>query len=91
MAERQVSGPSLFLAQGCHTSDESIGVLTQSCLTLCDPMNCSPPGSLFMEFPRQENWSVAFPPLGDLPNAGIETASLASLALAGGFFTTSAT
>ena len=26
----------------------------QSCLTLCHPINCSPPGSLSMEFPRQE-------------------------------------
>ena len=27
-------------------------LLTQSCLTLCDPMDCSPPG--YMEFSRQE-------------------------------------
>ena len=39
-----------------------------------------------MEFSRQEYWSeLSFPPLGDLPNPGIE---LASPALAGGFFTT---
>ena len=31
------------------------------------------------------------PPSGDLPDPGIEPASLTSLALAGGFFTTSAT
>ena len=31
---------------------------------------------------------VAFPPPRDLPDPGIETAPLASLALAGGFFTT---
>ena len=31
---------------------------------------------------------MPFPSLGDLPVAGIETASLASHALAGGFFTT---
>jgi len=37
-------------------------------------------------FPRQEHWSgLPFPSPGDLPNPGIE---LASLALAGGFFTT---
>ena len=31
----------------------------QSCLTLCDPMDCSPPGSspLSMGFSRQEYWS----------------------------------
>ena len=47
---------------------------------------------LFMEFSRQEYWSgLAFPTPGDLPNPGIEPASLASSASAGGFFTTSAT
>ena len=42
---------------------------------------------LSMEFSRQEYWSgLPFPTPGDLP--GIEPASLASPALAGGFFTT---
>ena len=31
--------------------------LLQSCLTLCDPVDCSQPCSLFMGFPRQEYWS----------------------------------
>ena len=47
-----------------------------------------------MEFSRQEYWSgLPFPPPGDLPNPGIwkKPASLTSPALAGGFFTTSAT
>ena len=40
-------------------------------------------------FLRQEYWSgLPFPPLGDLPNPGIEHASYASPALAEGFFTT---
>ena len=44
---------------------------------------------LSMEFPRQEYWSgLPFPSPGDLPDPGIEPASLASLALAGGFFAT---
>ena len=45
---------------------------------------------LSMEFSRQEGyWSgLPFPPPGDLPNPGIEPASLTSPALAGGFFTT---
>ena len=34
---------------------------------------------------------LAFPPLGDLPDPGIEPVSPASLALAGGFFTTEPT
>ena len=45
-----------------------------------------------MEFPRQEYWrGLPFPPLGDLPDPGIEPVSLKSPALAGGFFTISAT
>ena len=42
-----------------------------------------------MEFSRQEYWSgFPFPSPGDLPDPGIEPASLVSPALAGGFFTT---
>ena len=45
-----------------------------------------------MEFPRQEYWSgLPFPSSGDLPEPGIEPASLTSPALASGFFTTGAT
>ena len=40
--------------------------VAQSCLTLCDPMNCQ--ASLPMEFSRQEYWSgLPFPSPGDLP------------------------
>ena len=47
---------------------------------------------LSMEFSRQECWSgLACLPPGDLPNLGIEPASLMSPELAGRFFTTSAT
>ena len=47
---------------------------------------------LSMGFSRLEYWSVLpYPPTGDLPNLGIETASLISPALAGGFSITSAT
>ena len=61
----------------------------QSCLTLCDPMVCNPPGSSVMEFPRQEFWSGwPLPTRGDLPDPGIELASLTSPALAGRFFNT---
>ena len=45
-----------------------------------------------MGFSRQEYWSgLPCPPPGDVPNPGIEPVSLMSPALAGGFFTTSAT
>ena len=47
---------------------------------------------LSVGFPRQEYWSgSSFPTPGDLSDPGIEPASLASPALAGGFFTTSTT
>ena len=43
---------------------------------------------LTMRFPRQGYWSgLPFPSPGGPPNPGIEPPSLASLALAGGFFT----
>ena len=45
-----------------------------------------------MGFFRQEYWSgMPFPPPGDIPDPGIEPASLVSPALASGLFTTSAT
>ena len=47
---------------------------------------------LSVGFSRQEYWSgLPCPPPGDHPDPGIESASLTSPALAGGFFTTSAT
>ena len=47
---------------------------------------------LSMGFSRQEYWSgLPCPPPGDLPDPEIEPVSLMSPALAGGFFTTSAT
>ena len=59
---------------------------------LCNSMDCSPPGSSVMGFSRQEYWSgLPFPPPGDLPDPGLEPASLMSPALAGRFSTTSAT
>ena len=64
----------------------------QSCPTLCNPIDCSPPGSSFLGFSRQEYWSgLPCPPPGHLPSPGIKPESLASPALVGRFFTTSAT
>ena len=61
----------------------------QSSRTFCDPMDCSLPGSsvhgIFLE--RTLEW-VPFPSSRDLPDSGIKSTSLTSLALAGrGFFT----
>ena len=64
---------------------------TRPYLTLVTPWTEAHQAPLSMEFSRQEYWSgLLFPPPGDLPNPGIEPSSLASPALAGGFFTTSA-
>ena len=47
---------------------------------------------LSMKIFRQEHWcGLPFPPQGDLPNPWMKPTSLASPALAGGFFTTGAT
>ena len=71
----------------------SLCLVTQFCLILCDPMNCSLPGSSVHGFTRQEYWNgFPFPPPGDLPDPGInpriEPTSRTSPALAGGFFIT---
>ena len=64
----------------------------QSCLTLYDPVECSPPGSSSVHGILQARileW-VVMPPPGDLPNPGMEPESLTSPELAGRFFTTGA-
>ena len=56
------------------------------------PWTAACQASLSMVFPRQEYWSgLSFPPLGDLFDPEIKPTSLGSPALAGGFFTISAT
>ena len=62
----------------------------QMCLILCDPMDCSLPGSSVHGILQTGLLGlVAMPPLqGNLPDLGIEPMSLT---LAGGFFITSAT
>ena len=61
-----------------------------SCIWLfATPWTVAHQAPLFMEFPRQEHWSgLPFPTPRDLRNPGIKPVSLASPALAGGFFTT---
>ena len=63
-----------------------------SCVSLCNPMDCSPPGSSvhgtlqarILEWP-------AVPSSRESSQPGVKPMSLTSLALAGGFFTSSAT
>ena len=62
---------------------------TQSRPALCCPMDCSPPGSSDHGTLQARILSrLQFSPPGDLPNPGIEPASLVSPVLAEGFFTT---
>ena len=65
---------------------------TQLCPTLCNPMNCGPPGSsvhgIFQA--RILEW-VVISYSGESPDSRIKPLSLVSPALAGGFFTTDAT
>ena len=43
-----------------------------SCLTLCDPMDCTRQAPLSLEFSRQEHWSgLPCPPPRNRPNPGI--------------------
>ena len=64
----------------------------QSCLTLCDPMDYSPPGSSVDGIFQAKilEW-LTLPSPGDLPDPGVELESLWSPALTGRFFTTRAT
>ena len=58
-------------------------LVAQSCMTLCEPMDCSPPGSsvhmiLQSRIPeskkKKEYWSgLPFPSPGDLPYPGIKS------------------
>ena len=70
-----------------------IAKLLQSCLTLCDPMDCSPPGSSVHGDSPAKNAGVGchFLLQGNLPDPGMGPTSFMSPAFAGGFFTTRAT
>ena len=53
-------------------------LVAQSCVTVCDPVNCSPQAPPSMGFSRQEYWSgLPFPSPGDLPNPGMQPRSVA--------------
>ena len=93
----------VFSSEFCQEFEESHWLLMtlyawvcakslQSCLILCNAMDCTLQAPLSMVFSRQEYWSgLTCPPSGHLPNPGIEPKSLKSPALADGFFTTSTT
>ena len=68
---------------------------TPSCFSVVDSATLwtvDPQAPLSLGFSRKEYWSgLPCPPPGDLPDPGIESASLMSPALAGGFFTPTTT
>ena len=66
-----------------------LGLVTQSCLTFCNLLGCSPPGSSVhgISQARILEW-VAISFSRDLLDPGIKPTSLVSPALAGEFFTT---
>ena len=80
-------GPSHLLG-----SFQGVCLVTKSYPTLCNPMDCSLPGSSVHEISQARilEW-VAISYSRDLLNPGIEPKSLASPALADSFFTTGAT
>ena len=71
--------------------------LSHICMLSCvrlfvTPWTVAHQAPLSTEFSRQEYWNqLPFPPPGDLPSSESESVSLASPALADGFFTTSDT
>ena len=66
--------------------------IAQWCPSLCSPWTVSCQAPMSIDFSRQVYWSgLPFPPAGNLPKPGIEAASFVSPALAGRYFTVSAT
>ena len=59
-----------------RTPTSGLVSVTHLCPTLCDPMDCSPPGSSVHGIlqARILEW-VAFPPPGDLPDPGFKPGS----------------
>ena len=62
---------------------------TQSCSSLSDPVDCSPPGSSVHEVSQARTLDgLPFPPPGELPGPGTEPTPLAAPALSGRVFPT---
>ena len=91
VATRGVLGtvPCLAASLASHPPDASACLVAQSCPTLCDPMDCSPPGSSvhWILQARILEW-VAVPSCRGSSQPGIKLASPMSPTVAGRFFTT---
>ena len=78
-----------YLSTSCFMQFWRACVLSRV-LLFVTPRTIARQAPLFMGFPRQEYWSgLPCPPAGNLPDSGIEPASLTSPAWASRFFTTS--
>ena len=78
MEEREPSGTvgGMEIATASMENSMCYAKSGQLCLTLCDPMDCSLPGSSVHGILQARILErVAFPPPGDLPHPGIEPAS----------------
>ena len=81
--------PALFIVHACVCAKSF-----QSFPTLCDPINCSPPGSSAHGILQARILEWVFlpcPSLRDRPDPGVEPTSVRSPTLASGFSTTSTT
>ena len=71
----------LFLARSDHPSPTCLCAVCcakslQLCLTLLDPVDCSPQAPLSVGFSRQEYWSGLPCPPWDIPDPGVKPKSL---------------
>ena len=71
--ELRVKRPGFGFGLG-HPQKECVCLVVQSCPTLCDPIDSSPPGSSVLGNSPGKNTREC-PPPGDIPNPGIEPRS----------------
>ena len=83
----ELLGTGMLTVNKLHTGND-IWLVTQSCPTLCDPMNSSQPVSSVQGIFLARILELPFPTPGDLPDPGIKPESLVYPALAGRFFAT---
>ena len=84
---RPWDSPGKNTGVGCHfllqcMKEKSESEVAQSCPTLRDPMDCSPPGSSVHGFSRQEDWSGVPSPSPSDPLAWFKFASVGILSVA---------
>ena len=69
-----LKGSNVLIPRPCPHFCKVKLLVAQLCLTLREPVDCSPPAPLFMEFSRQEYCSaLSFSSPGYLPDPGVQT------------------